>query len=260
MEIIKAKIMINEILKKLDFSEKEIDVYLAILKNGKITPADLAKITGINRSTVYAITSELGEKGVINHDLSSPIKYLVSAPPEELENIIKREEKKIESKKALVLKAIEELRGFSGNARYSLPKLRFIAEEELENFLYKQADKWDESLLKTESCWYGFQDHTYAEFYSNNIDWYWSRADKDIQLRLITNESNIEKVMQKRNYDKRQIKFLKKKVPFTATTWVIGDYIVMVFTNQRPHYAIEMRNAEFARNQRELFKFLWELV
>jgi sugar-specific transcriptional regulator TrmB len=252
--------MIKEILKKLDFSEKEIEIYLAILKSGKITPADLAKITGINRSTVYVISSELGEKGVISHDLSGPIKYLVAVPPEELENIIKKEEKRIESRKVLVSRAIEELKSFSGDVRYSLPKIRFIAEEELENFLYKQADRWDESLLKTEPCWYGFQDHTYAEFYSSNIDWYWSRADKNIQLKLITNESNIEKVIQKRDYEKRQMKFLKKKVPFTATTWVIGDYIVMVFTNQRPHYAIEIKNTEFARNQRELFKFLWELV
>ena len=252
--------MINSLLKKLDFNEKEIELYLAILKSGKIIPSDLAKITGINRSTVYSIAAELNKKGLINQDLSNSIKYLVAVPPEELLNLIKRDEEKIAQKKVLISQAVEELKNFSSNTRYSLPKFRFIAEEELENFLYKQSEKWDESLLNTEACWYGFQDHTFAEFYSKMIDWYWSRADKNIQLKLLTNKSDIEKVIEKRGYERRQMKFIKKKVPFTATTWVIGEYIVMIFTNQRPHYAIEIRNAELAKNQRELFKFLWEMV
>lgn len=252
--------MIDDLLQKLDFSEKEIEVYLAILKSGKIIPSDLARITNIKRSTVYSVISELENKKIINYDLSGPIKYVVALPPEELENIIKEKDKELQNQKDLIQKAIKELSFLTSDKKYSLPKIRFVTEDELENFLCKQADEWDRSLLKTEPCWYGFQDHTYVENFAHNIDWYWSRAHKDIRLKLITNKSTVEKEMKRKKYPKREIKYLKKKVPFTSTIWVVGEYIVMIFTNQRPFYAIQIKNAEFANNQRELFKFLWELV
>jgi len=253
--------MINETLKKLNFSEKEIEIYLAILKSGKIIPSDLSRITGINRTTVYSVLSELDKKKVITRDLSGPIKYVVALPPKDLGNITKEKEKELEDQKILINKAITELKSFASNTKYSLPKIRFIPEDELENFLFKQSDEWDKSLLKTESCWYGFQDHTYVENFANVIDWYWSRAHKDIRIKLITNKSEIEKKMdKKKKYPKREIKYLKKKISFTSTIWVVGEYIVLVFTNQRPFYAIQIKNSEFANNQRELFKFLWELA
>lgn len=252
--------MVQEILKKLDFSEKEIEIYLAILKNGKIIPSDLAHITGIKRSTVYSVASELVSRGLIAEDHSSPIKYLVAIPLDELNKLVKKDEEKINTKKQLIASAIKELKNFTSDTKYSVPKIYFVADEELENFLYKRTDAWETNSLKTEPCWYGYQDHTFVEYYSAYIDWQWSRASKEISLKLITNKSDIEKVMEKRQYPRRKIKYFKKKLPFTASTWVIGDYIIMIFTNQRPHYAIEISNAEFAKNQRELFKFLWDVL
>ncbi|NQS89510.1 TrmB family transcriptional regulator, partial [Patescibacteria group bacterium] len=45
--------MIQELLKQLGFKEKEIAVYIAVLQKGKVSPAEVAKTTGINRTTVY---------------------------------------------------------------------------------------------------------------------------------------------------------------------------------------------------------------
>lgn len=255
-----VEFMIHDLLKKLDFSEKEIEVYLAILRNEKITPADLSKITKINRSTVYSVVGDLVEKGVVSHDISSPVKYLIALPIEELESIIRREEEEIRKKKEIVTSAISELKHITSNKKYSAPQIRFVSEKDIESFMKKQSPVWDESMLKTDQTWWGFQDHTYVENYAHYIDWYWSRAPEEINLKLITNKSNIEKVMEEKKYPRRKIKYFKKKVPFTATTWVIGDYIVMVSTNERPFYLIEIHNAELAKNQRELFKFLWGVV
>jgi sugar-specific transcriptional regulator TrmB len=252
--------MIHDLLKKLDFSEKEIEVYLAILRNEKITPADLSKITKINRSTVYSVVGELVEKGIVSHDLTSPVKYLVALPIEDLENIVKKEEIELARKKDVVSSAISELKHITSNKKYSAPKIRFIAEGDIESFMINQSPVWDESMLEADAVWWGFQDHTYVENYANYIDWYWSRADEGIKLKLITNKSTIEKVMEEKKYPRRKIKYFKKKVPFTATTWILGEYIVMIVTNERPFYAIEIHNAELAKNQRELFKFLWGVV
>jgi hypothetical protein len=45
---------------------------------------------------------------------------------------------------------------------------------------------------------------------------------------------------------------------FSATTWVTGEYVIMLYTQQHPHYLIEIHDARFSQNMRELFKQLWE--
>ena len=160
----------------------------------------------------------------------------------------------------MISSAVDELKQFASNTRYTVPKMRFIAEGELDNFLYKQTPAWNESIIKTKSHWLGFQDHTFVEYYNKWIDWYWTNAPKEIELRLFSGKSNIEKTMEKRKYSRRQIKFFKKKNSLTATTWICGDYIIMIITNERPHYAIEIRNAELAKNQYEIFKELWRIL
>ncbi len=69
--------MLQDILKEFDFSQKETGLYLAILQQGKVTPTDLAKITGINRTTVYSVAKELIKKGVVAEDLCGKNKNLI---------------------------------------------------------------------------------------------------------------------------------------------------------------------------------------
>lgn len=57
--------MIELLLKQLGLNEKEILYFLSIQKAGQVTPAALAKLTRINRSTVYVVCSELAKKGLI---------------------------------------------------------------------------------------------------------------------------------------------------------------------------------------------------
>lgn len=47
---------------------------------------------------------------------------------------------------------------------------------------------------------------------------------------------------------------------FTVSQWILGDYSVMAQTRSRPHYLVEMHDAVYATNMRELFKNLWEEV
>jgi sugar-specific transcriptional regulator TrmB len=251
--------MILDLFKKLNFSDKEIEVYLSILKNGKISPNDLSKLTKINRTTVYSVVNELIKKGIVTQDFSQSRTYINALPPEDLTIIIKKEEKELEKKKGIVSDLVRELKNITSNVKYSIPKIRFIGEEEFEDYLYKQTPKWNESMLKTEPLLIGFQDHTFVESYQKWIDWYWTQdTSARIKLQLLTNESKIEKRIEKFNYKSRLIKFYKKGYNFSASTWVLGDYLVLLVTNQRPHYAIEILNPVLAENQREVFKGLWD--
>lgn len=250
--------MIEELFKQLGFAEKEIQVYLAILTQGKTTPANLAKITGINRTTVYSIAKELVTKGVIIEDIAGPKTHLVALPPEDLKNLIKREERAVQEKKVLIDQVINELQDFAKTTKYSIPKITFIYEEDLEDFLFKQTVKWNESALTRDKMWWGFQDPSFVMHFQKWIDWYWTKsAPPELTLKLLTNDSAIEKEMSTRKYEKRQVKLWEKGANFSATTWITGDYLTMIMTDRKPFYLVQIHDATIAHNMREVFKGIW---
>ncbi|MFA6072103.1 MAG: helix-turn-helix domain-containing protein [Janthinobacterium sp.] len=249
-------------LKALGFNEKQIQLYMIILQAGKVKPADLAVQSGINRTTVYSIAKELIKMGVIAEDQSSEGQYLIALPPEDLEKIIHREEKALEVKKASLQTALKEIKKVAQGTKYHVPKVTFISEEDLEHHLYKQAPIWTESAKKYDSIWWGYQDPSFSEHYERWIDWYWTTGPgaKDVSLKMLTNQSGIEEIMKKKKYINRKTKFWDKTKDFTATTWIVGDYIIYIYADKRPHYMVEIYDAPLAKNQREIFKGLWDMV
>ena len=251
--------MINELLQQLGLSEKEITVYLTVLKNGKITPAEVAKLTKINRTTVYSVAKDLVEKGFIAEDLAGTVSSLVALPPQDLKHVVHKEEKALDKKRQLIEKTVTELQGLTKNARYPIPKIAFVAEDDLEDYLYKRSDEWHRSIMERDGILWGFQDHSFAEHYEKWIDWQWQiGGPKDLRLRLLSNKSDIEEKNLDKGYDRRQIKYWNKGEQFTATVWAHGDYVIMIVTNQRPHYLVEIHDVTLAHNMRELFKGIWE--
>jgi sugar-specific transcriptional regulator TrmB len=251
--------MLEKILKDLGFGEKEIGVYLMVLKHGKITPANLAKLTGINRSTVYSIAKDLVEKGVILEDLAGTHSHLVALPPEDLRNLARKEERELQSRKALIDQAVAELQSFTRDTKYSIPKITFIYEEDLEDFLYQQTPEWNKSVMNSDGVWWGFQDPSFVQAYQKWIDWFWKEAaPKELQLKVLTNQTDFEKKMADRGYDRRIVKFWDKAGDFSATTWVAGDYLLMVVTSKHPHYMVQIHDAALAHNMREMFKGIWK--
>jgi predicted transcriptional regulator len=251
--------MINETLKNIGLSEKEIAIYLAVLEQGKALPANISQITKINRTTVYSVAKDLVKKGFLYEDLGGQITYLVAVPPQDLKHLLQKEEVELENKRKLFETAILELQNFSKNTKYTIPKISFIQEQDLDNYLYKRSDEWHASIMKYDGILWGFQDHSFAENYEKWIDWEWRvGGPKDLRLRLFSNESGIEKKNKNKEYSNRRIIRYWNKTPFTASVWVHGDYFIMVYTQKRPHYLVEIYDSLLAENMREFFKGVWQ--
>lgn len=253
--------MLENSLKNLGLTEKEITIYLEVLKNGRISPTQVARTSKINRTTVYSVAKELMKKGFILEDLAGKSSTLVAVPPQDLKFLIQKEEKQLEQKKQSIGKMIEELQGLTKNAQYAIPKISFIQEEDLEDYLYKRSDEWHASIMKYDGILWGFQDHTFAEHYEKWIDWEWQiGGPKDLRLRLFSNKSGIEEKNKGKQYDRRQIKYWHEPEEFTGTVWVHGDYLILVQTRQRPHYLVEIYDALLASNMRKFLAGIWDEI
>lgn len=254
--------MLDEYLQQLGFTDKEIAVYLCIQENGKLSATDVSRIAKINRTTVYSVSKELIKKGVVIEDLGGTNRYYTALPPEELRTLYKSQEQELEQKKTAIEQAILELQALPRSKQYSVPKIRFIDEPQLADFLIKQLPIWIESARKIEDKnWWGFQDVTLLETYKEWVAYHWEIFPEDFGLRVFTNNKPTEKdIANKLSDDRRQTKYWDKAVDFSATHVVLGDYVLFIVTNQHPHYMVETHDAVMAKNLREMFKGMWEKI
>lgn len=252
--------MIQSQLKNLGFTDKETTIYLALLRAGKASPSELAKLTGIQRTTVYSVAKELIKRGVIGEDLGSAKQVFLALPPTDLAGLAKREETQLAEKKRAINAAIQELEIVAQQTKYAVPKITFIEEDGINDYLHKRTPEWNKSLKAINPTWWGFQDDTFVKQYGEWISWYWEQGvEPGIDLRLLSNETDIEKEMQAKGYKNRKIRFWQD-LKMDATTWIIGNYMIMIVTNQKPHYLVEIHDATLARNQRAVFQKIWETL
>ena len=249
--------MIEEVFAKLGLNENEREVYLAVLKAGKITHARISRATGINRTTVYSIVNKLGKLGLVTEDLGEKITYVVAEGPETIERMIEKEEKELVEKKKAVKELIKELAAYRTGQNYSVPRIKFVEENDLSDYLYRRYSEWAASGAKYDNAWRGYHDPSFTAAYGKWIDWCWNESPHHVYF--FTNSAETEKSMKQKHPD-REIKILSEEENFDSSLWVIGDYIIMVQSREHPHYLVEICDPVLARNQRQLFKNLWSTV
>ena len=73
-----------EVLENLDLNQREISIYLALLKLGCASIRDIAAQTGINRGTTYETLKTLAQKGVASYLPKGRRRIFSAEPPEKL--------------------------------------------------------------------------------------------------------------------------------------------------------------------------------
>lgn len=249
----------NIILAKIGLNEKEIKLYLALLKHGKMRPTALATMTKISRPLVYSLAKGLLSKGLISEDISGKVTHFIPLPPSSLNKLIEETKREAKEKEILIRQAINDLSLITAGKQYPVPKIRLVEEKDIEKFLFDNLTKWQDAVLAHEGVWWGFQDHSFVEQYEKWIKATWETTQTKnprYQARAFTNASRIEQKL-KDKYPKREIRFLED-TNFTATTWVCGEYLIMIMTQEHPFYLLEIHDELMAHNTAEIFKRLWE--
>ncbi|MDQ5883369.1 MAG: HTH-type transcriptional regulator, sugar sensing transcriptional regulator [Patescibacteria group bacterium] len=247
-------------LKKLGLTYNEIKVYLCVLENTKITPAMIARKTGVTRPTAYGVGKSLVEKGFILADELSPTLYFVALPPENIIQSVKKEMLEVEEKIKIAEELRTDLQSVPKSKNYSVPKVRFIDEHSFKDFMYERAPVWNSSGLAGDGTWWGFQDHSLLDQYPAWFKWYFEISAGKIKSNLITNQEEKEKMGEVLHdkYERRAKYWTGEKVGVTYS--VLGDFIFIANTQSKPHYIVEINDAVIAENMRKIFKGFWEML
>lgn len=97
-------------LKQIGLKEKEIKVYLTLLKFGALTAQDIAFRTDIKRTTVYLVLERLKEIGLVGELIEKNKKMFFAEKPEKLLKILQEKKKEIEKEEKRIQEILPQIK------------------------------------------------------------------------------------------------------------------------------------------------------
>jgi sugar-specific transcriptional regulator TrmB len=106
-------------------SEKEANIYLALLQLGSATPNVLAQKTDVNRSTAYLTLASLQKRGLVSSVEARGKQCFVAEPPDRLAKLVDESVRRVEEGRMKILEAMPALSALFQVAD-SAPRVRFF--------------------------------------------------------------------------------------------------------------------------------------
>jgi len=229
----------EEVLRELNFSEKEINVYLALSVN------QISKKSNLNRVTTYDVLEYLLEKGRVNYFIKSGVKYFEAVDPSKLLDELKEKQEKLQQilpklesiKQTLKEKPrIEQYEGIEG--------LKSI----MNDILKEKKESWflsDVDLIES------------LEFYFPHF--IKEKRRQKIFSKVISSPSAYMKEYKRKSPKKFvRVKFID--IPLKVTKIIYGNKVAVLTFEEKNSIGIIIENKEIADAEREQFKLLWKIA
>ncbi len=251
--------MIKDLLTQLDFSEKETQIYLALLEMGSTKPSVLAKKTGLNRTTVYDICDLLMQKGLVSKYKKGAGTFFNALDPKQLLNYLDREKeekaKAIEKQKDKVAELLPQLVSMQDIYGANKPKVQFFEGEK------GMREAYEDTLTSKGTILAYANVETVHEGLPNFFpEYYKRRAKNKIFIRAIfpVNALSIER--SKLNQEEmRDTRFLPEgKMTFSPEVNIYNNK--MLVASWKEKIAIIIESKELADLQKMTFNLLWDTL
>ena len=243
----------REILQKLNFSEKEIDVYLAALKLQSGSVSMLAKQARIKRPTTYVVLEKLSKMGLITLEEKNNRQIFICENPDRLLDLVSQKKKKINKKEKLVQKSLPELQKIFQKNQTS-PTIQYFEEKEgVFNIV-------NDLINSKEVAWIIVPGKIYDVFGTDRMmkEVIEKRSQTKTKGYLITDRHPLmEKLWRINETDAREIHFAPENIKLDSTIYIYGNKVSLIFFKE-PLSGLMIENKELSVVMKFMFQSLWK--
>jgi sugar-specific transcriptional regulator TrmB len=248
--------MLETLFDSLQFSKKETLVYTALLELGSERASEIAKKTGLNRTSVYDILEVLMQKGLVSKSSRGSVTFFNSLDPKQLVSYLEREKaekiKMIDRQKMKVEELMPQLVSLQ-NIYSTKPKVQFFEGEKGMREAYEDTLSSKRMILafaNVETMHEGLADFFPA--------YYKRRAEKKIFIRAICPRNKLSIERSKLDQEEmRETRFLPANNEIFSPEENIYENKVL-FASWKEKMAIMIESKELADLQRIIFNGLWD--
>ncbi|MFA5021781.1 MAG: helix-turn-helix domain-containing protein [Patescibacteria group bacterium] len=244
--------MIKESLQKYGLSNKEADVYLALLELGKAKSREIATKTKLPRSTVYSVLEFLEKKGLVFSFDQGKIKTYVAQDPVRIVSDI--------ASQAQAIKTIfPELKDLYQGAK-TKPQIKYyqgVSElKGMYNGILKIKDLKSYDIVAAEGYWLKLDEKFLQDFKKR-------RAEAGIKTRLILDNSQAS-LERKANEEKTnsEVKIMPPSMAqfkISAGTYIFKDKVIFI-AYKKELIAVEIISEEISSLLKMMFEFCWQFL
>ncbi len=238
-------------LQGFGFSEKETDVYIALLELGKGTVTEISRKAGINRTTGYDILNSLANKGLASVSGKEPKQEYAAESPASITIYLKKQAADIADQIKKSEELIPEL-----TTLYSLknrPRIRFYEGVEGLRHIYEDTLSSSEPI-RAYATIDDAQNTTIPNYFP---DYYKRRAKKGIPIRGIVPKTPLG--IERAKFDKeenRETAFVPTNKYYFSPEINIYDNKVMI-ASWREKLGIVIESEEIADAMKKIYELSW---
>ena len=234
-------------LQDFGLSAHEAGVYYAGLLLGPTTVLKISKLSGVKRTSIYAITDALKNKGLMSIQLKGLKQLFVAENPDRLKNVIDQKQQALQ----YVLPEFQKMfqtRGDEGGFKY-YEGLSAVKQIYLE--ILKELQNGDEyCAITNHGTWLDLDPIFFEKFIEK-------RAKLPITIRLLFEENTRGKEHKKfeKNFNE-QIRILPIGTTLD-TNIVITPKKILMHTLSGNITGVVLTNKSFIKMQKEFFEIMW---
>lgn len=240
---------IQTVLEQLGYPANQVKVYLAALKMGETTIADIAEQVEMPRTTVTELVREMHKRGLMNYYTKGTHKFWIADSPEKL--MIGLEERRIALKN--IMPALQAMHYDSGNGK---PVIRlYTGAEEVKN-IFDDIIETKHHMLGLVS-WDDINDFFGKDFMNDFVE---RRYNHFLKIRLITPRTELAKSLKARDSEElRLTRFLPEDIKLRRiSNFIYNGKVATISLNRNEPTGIIIEDPDVVYAQTIYFECLWK--
>lgn len=242
----------KKLLKEYGLSDKEIAVYLGLIKLGPSPVRSISLASGVNRGTAYDILKALIAQGLVSYYNKESHQYFSPEPPEKLVTAVEQKQKDLDAVKQKIQSQLPELKA-AYDKKGGKPTMKLY--EGTKGIRQILEDVLDTMAQSKDKVYYVYSSaNVRKNVYESMPDFTSKRIAKKIQVKTIALGDGGQLI----GLDER--KWMKSKQNLKATYEIIywGKIAHISVDQKESLVGIVIENPEIYETQKLVFEFNWE--
>lgn len=217
----------------LGLSEEEVIVYLSALEHGSATALELARNTGIPRTTVYLLIDSLLGKQLLSHSSDEKKKSYFPASPDELVKMAQHKKEKMQETLHSMRADLPQLHALY-HLYHAKPKVNYYNGK-------SEIIKLFEESLKEERIYIYQLSQDFTSYFGPYLNTYREEVKKKMRYTKEILAETVDNLQYKKSNDsvRNQIKLLSQKDVINIDSLLYGDKnIILTYKEGQPHATV----------------------
>lgn len=249
-------ISLVKVMRQIGLTPKHALIYQALITGSGVTPLQLARITKLNRTSLYRYLEEMRERSLVTNIMGDKTSRY-TARPEGLTQCLASEEIRVEELRKTIPTLVEELgrertRETTSEVKYyqgrrGLQQMLWNVVASGNDYAGVGYEEWNTSVGR------GFAEQLRAK-----------NMESGAKSREITNDpsgdygytklgKSYAKVFEHRRID-------PKILEIKHDTYIYGEVFAYYYHYQGEYFGVEIHNPQIARTELQMFEILWKMA